>query len=526
MGKSRNIFMCCVLMAALNAFAAMAEPDDLFRTLPAESPAKGILRISNATYYSSITANSVLKQRYGVTESHISSIITTVEFGITNNIAVSGSFPYYADLFTQDTRKGQKTGGGDISAGVRFAYKPTLAIMRGLSFGSRFVIPEKMVYGHEPLGFRQFSTGEFAYTIDASCGMGFKRVNGYFSMAMQMYPNATMQDTSYPTDVFYDTGFGYRGIGMPDDAGYSATIFQNQFHTSFGAVIPINPWLSGLAEYNSTGFISRPQREDIDRIVTGFRIGKPDRINAAIAMDFRVTGQIPVRTVLFKVNIPSVSPRGIKRAIKGIEKPSNIGEKTRAKNSFVAVKEFSRSDITYLYETELRKTFQKNLESLSVVEVVPGEKVDRALQQKALVPLEESPTDLGVRLGANYIINADVSEYSVTRKTGFTIPLVVGFPQTDFTLKARASVIDLVTGETHDLGMISATVFKKRGLRMFPLGKSSDIIYLSEPERRSMEKQLIDEWVNNFNKCIIDHIDLFDWDPKRTIVRGDEDIKG
>ena len=41
-----------------------------------------------------------------------------------------------------------------------------------------------------------------------------------------------------------------------------------------------------------------------------------------------------------------------------------------------------------------------------------------------------------------------------------------------------------------------------------------------------MEKKLVDEWVNNFNKRIIERIDLFDWNPKRTILRGVEDVNG
>ena len=40
------------------------------------------------------------------------------------------------------------------------------------------------------------------------------------------------------------------------------------------------------------------------------------------------------------------------------------------------------------------------------------------------------------------------------------------------------------------------------------------------------EKKLIDQWVTNFNKQIFDRIDLFDWNPKRIIVRGDEETSG
>ena len=90
------------------------------------------------------------------------------------------------------------------------------------------------------------------------------------------------------------------------------------------------------------------------------------------------------------------------------------------------------------------------------------------MQQQKLIPVKDTPTELGVRMGASYIINTDISSYDVTRTSSFTIPLIIGFPQTDFFIKAHASVTNLVTGEKHDLGIITATVFKKRGLNLFP----------------------------------------------------------
>ena len=397
-------------------------------------------------------------------------------------------------------------------------------MLRGISFGTRFLIPEKLTYDREPLGFRVFSSGEFGYSIEAAFGLGLKFMDGYFSAAMQKFPNAPAADTAFPGDVFYDTGFGYRGIGPADQTGFAPTLFQEQFHLSFTGVVPVRSWLAAFVEYSTTAFISRPPRKEIVRFAPGFRVGKADRLNASFGMDFGVSGPVPDRTFLFRLHIPSVSPRGIKDAIK--KKIISPGERARAQNSYVAVKEFSRSDFTYLYDRELRDSFQKKLDSAGLLNVVPGDKVDTGFQQQSLVPIMETPTDLGVRIGAGYLINTDIADYSVSRSSRFTIPLIIGFPKTDFSIMARASLTDLVSGDTHDLGEISATVFKKRGVNFFPAGKSSDIIYLSEPERRKMEERLVDEWVDQFNKRLMERIELFDWDPKRKILHGDEDVNG
>jgi len=479
----------------------------LIRTIPVDTPKKAVLRVSNSSYYSKIKANDILKTRYGVTKSNILSSITDVEFGITDYLAINGTFPYFADVFEQNTKGGEKTGGGDIAAGLRLAYAPEESMLRGLSLGTRFLIPEKLVYGQEPLGFRVFSSGEFGYSIEAAFGLGLKYMDGYFSAAMQKFPKAPAAETAFPADVFYDTGFGYRGIGPADQTGFAPTLFQDQFHLSFTGVVPVRPWLAAFVEYSTTAFISKPQREEIVRFAPGIRVGKADKLNASFGMDFGVSGPVPDKTFLFRLHIPSISPRGIKDAIK--KKIISPGERARAQNSYVAVKEFSRSDFTYLYDKELRDSFQKKLGSAGLLNVVPGNKVDTGFQQQSLVPIMETPTDFGVRIGAGYLISTDIAEYTVSRSSRFTIPLLIGFPKTDFSIRARASLTDLVTGDNHDLGEISATVFKERGVHFFPAGKSSDIIYLSDPERRTMEKRLVDEWVDQFNERLMERIDLF-----------------
>ncbi|MBN1294930.1 MAG: hypothetical protein JXB48_24045 [Candidatus Latescibacteria bacterium] len=515
-------FIFCIMQSGI----AVSAETGLIRTIPVDTPKKSVLRISNSTFYSKIKANDILIQRYGVTKSHIISSLTDIEFGITDYFAIVGSLPYYADLFKQGNRSGEKTGGGDIAAGFRFAYVLQESMFRGISFGSRFLIPEKLVYGQEPLGFRVFTSGELGYSIEGSLGLNLKYLDGYASMAMQKFPKSPAADIAYPQDVFYDTGFGYRGIGVSDQTGYAPTLFQDQIHVSFCGIAPLKSWLAIFAEYSSTAFTSRPQREEIERIAPGLRIGKPDKFNASIGIDIAMSGPIPDKTFLFRLHIPSVSPRGIKEALGGIKKVPDLGKQIRSKNTFVGITDFEKSDLTYLYEKELRDSFQKQLDAFGVLKVVPGKKVDTALHQQTLIPVKDTPTQLGVRMGAGYIINTDISDYNVTRTSSFTIPLVIGFPQTDFSIKARASVTDLVTGEKHDLGIISATVYKKRGVNLFPYGASSDIDYLSEPERRVMEKELVDLWVKNFNDRINERLDLFDWDPKRTILRGDEDVSG
>ena len=508
---------------------ADADGDGLFRSIPADSPKKGILRLTNVSFYSKVPVNDVLKTKYGVTKSRIMSSINDVEYGISNSLALTGTLPYYADFFSQGSNKGEKTGGGDIAAGMRFSYMPEKSFIRGMSLGSRMLIPERMVYGKEPLGFRNFTSGEFGLSFEASAGFGLKFLDTYFSAAMQAFPRASQPDSAYSSDYFYETGFGYRGIGINDESGYPSSLFHNQLHLTCAGIVPFRSWLAGFLEFSRTSFLSGPVRDPIVRLAPGVRIGSIDRINASIGIDFGISGDIPGRTVQFRLSFPSLSRRSLKKPMEAIQKIRRIpgqGEQARAQNSFLAVQSFSKSDFTYLYENELRDSFQKQLQSLGVLNVVPGDQVDTVFRQKALAPLPEKTAELGVRLGAGYLIKTDIFEYSISRTTGFIIPLVVGFPGTNFSIKARATVTDLVTGQTHDLGVVSATVVQPRGVRFFPLGASSDIVYLSEPEQRMVEKKLIDLWVTNFNKQIFDRIDLFDWDPKRIIVRGDEEISG
>ena len=105
----------------------------LIRSIPVDTPKKSVLRISNSTFYSKINANQVLIDNYGVTKSHILSSLTDIEFGITDHFAIVGSLPYYADMFKQGTKSGQKTGGGDIAAGFRFSYTQKESMMTGLT---------------------------------------------------------------------------------------------------------------------------------------------------------------------------------------------------------------------------------------------------------------------------------------------------------------------------------------------------------------------------------------------------------
>ncbi|MFC1607781.1 hypothetical protein ACFL47_07400 [Candidatus Latescibacterota bacterium] len=508
---------------------SMGDSNGFFRAVPFDSPPRGVLRLTNNSYYSKIQANSVLQQDYAVTKSNILSSITGFELGITNYLALTGTVPYYADMFKQAGKKGEKTGGGDIAAGLRLSYTPEKSMFRGVSFGTRYQIPERMLYGQEPLGFRLFTSGKPGLSFELSTGFGMKFLETYASTSLITFPNATQPETLYQSDFFYETGFGYRGVGNPDANGYAPSLFHDQLHLNFGALLPVKPWLSAIVEYSNISFFSGPKRESISLLSPGLRLGSVERINASIGMDFALSGPVPDKTFLFRVTIPSFSKKSFlktREIIDSLRRVPGQGEKARAQNNFVAVNEFVKSDFTYLYEKELRDTFEKQLQSMGVLNVVPGSQVDDIMKQRDLVPLPEKPSQLGVRLGASHLITTEIFEYSISRESGFTIPLVVGFPGTHFTIRARASVVDLMTGLRHDLGIITATVVKPRGVRFFPVGTSSDIVYLSEPERRIVERQLIDQWVTSFNQQVTDRIYLFDWDPKRIIVRGEEETKG
>ena len=98
--------------------------------------------------------------------------------------------------------------------------------------------------------------------------------------------------------------------------------------------------------------------------------------------------------------------------------------------------------------------------------------------------------------------------------------------QWDSVLSAQASVSDLVTGKTHDLGLISASVTRPRGVNLFPYGASSDLVHLTDPVKKLMEKRLIDSCVDQFNEAVLNNLEFFGWEPKRTKPGGDEDESG
>lgn len=522
MTKLKRIIAIISLAMLLAANYSSAGDSGFFRTVPVETPDRGILRMSNTSFYSDITVNDVLIQRYGVKDTRIFSSITEFELGITNSLAFNGSLPYYADLFSQGSKSGKKTGAGDVVLGFRLARKMDNTMFRGFSFGSKIRIPEQLGYGPEPLGFRTFSYGEFAYSIEASTGFRFKIMDWSLSVSVIQFPRAVKTDSVFTTDVFYDTGYGYMGIGKPGASGLAEGILQDQLNVSLGAVFPIRSWFSGILELNSTSFIEKPKRENIVTLAPGFRIGKADGFNLSVGMDFALSGSIPDKTFMFRFRIPTLSARGIKELLI----KERIGEEVRSRNALVAVKDFSKQDITYFYEKDLKNALQSYLSARGLMDIVPGEKVDMAFHQKTLVPLPEKLQQLGVRLGANFLINAEIIEFTADRSSSFTIPLLISFPQTIFSLSVQASVTDLVTGEVHQLGVIPASVIKPRGVNFFPFSASSDIIYISEPERRIAERELIDRWVEEFNNVIMDNIEIFGWEPKQTEIKGDEETEG
>ena len=178
--KSLKVISCFCAIFLIYGGTALSDINGFFRSIPVDTPKKGILRVSNVSYYSKIQANDTLTQKYGISKSNILSSITNLEVGVTNYLSVTGTLPYYADMFSQGGKNGNKTGGGDISAGLRFAYTPEESMLRGISVGGRALIPEKMVFGREPLGFRTFSSGKQGYAIEASVGAGLKFIDTFF----------------------------------------------------------------------------------------------------------------------------------------------------------------------------------------------------------------------------------------------------------------------------------------------------------------------------------------------------------
>ncbi|MFC1693171.1 hypothetical protein ACFL1R_06675 [Candidatus Latescibacterota bacterium] len=517
----RRLILLVVLMLVLAEGYSYAGDPGLFRMIPVETPRRGTLSMANSSFYSPIEINTILRN-YGITDPHIFSSLTSVQYGLTDHFALTGTVPFYVDLYNQNDKSGRKSGPGDVLLGLRTAVGHGESFLRGFSIGGSVCIPEQFGYGEEPLGFRDFSTGEFGYSIETSLGLRILFFDGYLSAAFRGYPKSpdiTGVDTD---DTFYSSGFGYLGIGKPDASGRAGIIYQDQATLSFGSVVPFKSWISGIVEASLTAFTEKPGRDNIVSIAPGIRIGRQSGINLSVGVDLGISGQIPDQTYIMRLDIPYFSPGAIKI---GVKEPVDKGI-PRSMNSLVAVGDFSNSDITYMYERELKDVFHKKLSSPGILNVIPETEVSESFQRMELVPGKKSPGRIGVRLGANYLIDTDISEYNLERRSAFTIPLLISFPETMYSLSAQASVTDLATGETRNLGLITASINKKRGVNMFPYSASSDMVYLSEPQRIMMQKALIDRWVDTFNEVLHTNMDVFGWEPKRTETRGDEDISG
>lgn len=504
------------LCAALLTAAPVAADDaGLFRASPVDTPRLGVLRAVNSTYYSKIGVNSVLVNDYAVEQPRVLTSATRLELGLPWNMALTATIPYYADLFSQQGKRGHKSGGGDIDAGLRVSFGKGEGVWDRFGLTARVLIPEKLGYGAEPLGFRTFSTGEFGYSLEAGARMHSRFADWYLSAATYQFPGAPEAPAATPDETFYDTGFGYRGIGPADRTGFTPTVFLGQVQLSAGGAIPVRRGVTGLLEVHAASFTGDPERETILRLTPGVRLGRAEGLNAAVGMDFGLAGPVPRTALVMRLSIPSLSPRELGRGL-GIVKKAPAERQVRARNALVAVPEFSGTGNTLFDDRNLRHAFQGALGSREIVRVVPAEQVDRAIRQESLNPVKDSPGDLGVRIGAEYLIRAEIVSYRAVRTSRFTLPFIIKFPSTSFTLTARASVADLASGKEHDLGVITATVVKERGMLLFPLGPSSDLRYLSEPETRLVERELADRWVDAFNTRVLERMDLFDWEPKRT----------
>jgi len=519
----RNTALVVLLTIAFPG-GACALDSGLFRTVPVDTPDKGTVWVSNTSFYSPIAANTVLKNYYGVTESHVISSLTHVSLGVTDRIALTGTVPYFADMFKQGDLRGEKTGAGDVSLGLRMSFRPNKLFLDRFSFGANASIPERMGYGSEPLGFRTFSTGEFSYSAEMAFGFDFRLFEGYLSTVYHQFPNAPTDIAANTSDMFYESALGYLGIGMPDTGGLTEVIYQDHLIVTTGFAVPLKTWFSGIVEAGTASFTRGPTRDTIIRLAPGFRLGRPERIHLNAGVDFRLEGEIPVRTYMLQVTVPFLRPaRLIKPPVDERKVPKNL---VRSRNSLVAVRNFTSSDYTFLYEDELKHSFRKRLSSLGIMDLVREDRTDKSFARMKLLPGEDPPERIGVRLGANYLITTNIAEYAIERGSSFNVPFLFSKPNTTFSLSARASVTDLVSGRIRDLGIISASVKRSRGFNLFPQGESSDLVHLSEPERRIHEKELIDQWVERFNEIILDNLDVFGWEPKRTEMRGDEEVKG
>lgn len=534
-----------IFAAALLIYSTAYATDDpgFFRTIPSETPERGVIRVSNTSFYSGIKVNSILTKTYGVDNTNIFSSINEFDLGITNSISFNGSLPYYADTFKQMSRNGSKTGAGDVVLGLRYSKKFDNSAFRSISIGTRFRIAEQLGYGPEPLGFRTFSYGKPAYSIDLAAGYKFNRLLCNMSVSMIEFPGITSPDSVFAGDTFYDTGMGYMGIGKADATGLAKGIFEDQIQMSLGTAIPVNSWLSGIVEFNSTLFReklniadigdtlktnNKSHRDGISTIAYGLRFGKVDGFNMSIGIDQSLNfskkkdkdiKQIDDTTIMMRVRIPTLSVRDLKRMLT----KRKLGNELKARNSFVAVGNFTKTDLTYLYEKDLKKSLFNSLGTQGLLGMVPPEKVKEVSDREKLVPIPEGPRQLGVRLGADFIIQADIEKYRVERSSSLTIPYVLSLPYYNFNLSASASITNLLTGETEQLGVISAEISKPRKMEFFPTGESSFFDYISEPERREAERELVERWVEQFNTVMMDKINILGWEPRKTALKGEEE---
>ncbi len=508
-GSARILAALVMLLSPVRLSAA--DDAGLFRSVPVDTPRLGVLRAVNSTFYSRLKVNSILVNDYGVENTRVLTSATRLELGLPWSMALTATIPYYADLFSQQGKSGHKSGAGDIDAGLRISFgRGRTGNRYGLAV--KMLIPEELGYGAEPLGFRTFSTGETGYALEAGTRLRSRFADFYLSAATYRFPDAPTLAHN-PGETFYDTGFGYRGIGPADQTGFAPTVFLDQVQISAGGAVSLRRGITGLLEFHAASFSGTPARDTILRLTPGVRLGKEEGLNASVGMDIGLAGPVPGSSFLFRLSIPSLSPRELGRGL-GIVKKAPAERQIRARNTLVAVPEFSGTGHTLFDDRNLRYAFQQALGSLQIMQVVPEERVDRAFRQGALAAVKDSHGDLGVRIGAEYLIRAEIIDYRSMRAARFSIPFILRFPTTEITLIARASVSDLATGKQHDLGVISATVVKERGMLLFPTGPSSDLTYLSEPEMRIMERDLTNRWIDAFNTRIQERLDLFDWEPR------------
>jgi hypothetical protein len=121
------------------------------------------------------------------------------------------------------------------------------------------------------------------------------------------------------------------------------------------------------------------------------------------------------------------------------------------------------------------------------------------------------------------MIQADIEKYRVERSSSLTIPYILSLPYYDFSLAATASITNLLTGETEQLGVITAEISKPRKMEFFPAGETSFFDYISEPERREAERELVERWVEEFNTVMTNKINILGWEPRKTVLKGEEE---